>query len=122
MKTAEGVDLKGVEGSGPAGRISKADVLAASSNGAPTAAAPSKDESATLLKGAGAMLARQQAAEAARETRPGAGLGAAEDQGMHVVGAFIGVDHLEVHQVPDHAELVDDAVAAEHVARVAGHR
>jgi multifunctional 2-oxoglutarate metabolism enzyme len=48
---ALGVDLSKVHGSGPAGRISKADVLAAE-NGA---AAPAE---ATLLKGASAMLAR----------------------------------------------------------------
>ncbi len=50
---ALGVDLSKVHGSGPAGRISKADVLAAG-NGAPTAAAAE----AKLLKGASAMLAR----------------------------------------------------------------
>ena len=48
---ALGVDLSKVQGSGPAGRISKADVLAAE-NGAPAAA------DAKLLKGASAMLAR----------------------------------------------------------------
>ena len=48
---ALGVDLASVKGSGPAGRISKADVLAAE-NGAPAAA------EAKLLKGASAMLAR----------------------------------------------------------------
>jgi len=48
---ALGVDLTKVQGSGPAGRISKADVLAAE-NGA---AAPAE---ATLLKGASAVLAR----------------------------------------------------------------
>src|SRR5687767_10545166 len=54
VAAAHGVDLSAVKGTGPAGRISKADVLAAGSNGA-TAAAPAKDDSATLLKGAGAM-------------------------------------------------------------------
>ncbi len=49
---ALGVDLSRIHGSGPAGRISKADVLAAE-NGAPAAA-----EEAKLLKGASAMLAR----------------------------------------------------------------
>jgi multifunctional 2-oxoglutarate metabolism enzyme len=48
-----GVDLAQVQGSGPAGRISKADVLAAESNGATAPAAQ-----ATLIKGASAMLAR----------------------------------------------------------------
>jgi 2-oxoglutarate decarboxylase len=48
---ALGVDLSKVQGSGPAGRISKADVLAAEDG----AAAPAE---ATLLKGASAMLAR----------------------------------------------------------------
>src|SRR3954466_4269443 len=48
---AHGVDLDKVHGTGPSGRISKADVLSYSENGAPTA-------DATLLKGASAMLAR----------------------------------------------------------------
>jgi multifunctional 2-oxoglutarate metabolism enzyme len=56
VAAAHGVDLNAVKGTGPAGRISKADVLAASENGA--TAAPAKDEAAKLLKGASAMLAR----------------------------------------------------------------
>src|SRR4051812_28231632 len=48
-----GVDLAKIQGSGPAGRISKADVLAAETNGAAAPAAKS-----TLIKGASAMLAR----------------------------------------------------------------
>src|SRR3954453_23020993 len=51
---AEGVDLSRVHGSGPGGRIMKADVLA--TNGKTPAAAP--QENATLIKGASAMLAR----------------------------------------------------------------
>ena len=50
---AEGVDLSNVHGSGPGGRIMKADVLG--TNGKP-AAKPA--ENATLIKGASAMLAR----------------------------------------------------------------
>src|SRR3954451_12046006 len=49
---AEGVDLSSVRGSGPGGRIMKADVLG--SNGK----APAVQENATLIKGASAMLAR----------------------------------------------------------------
>src|SRR6476659_2817417 len=49
-----------------------------------------------------------------------AGDGAAEDQRVDVVRAFVGIDHLEVDDMADHAELVRDAVAAEHVARGAG--
>ena len=41
-------------------------------------------------------------------------LGAAEDEGMHVVRALIRIHHLEVDEVTNDAELVDDAVAAEH--------
>ena len=37
---AEGVDLGGVEGSGPGGRVTKADVLAVAGNGAATATRP----------------------------------------------------------------------------------
>ena len=54
VAAAEGVDLSTIQGSGPAGRISKADVLAAGSNGAPTTV-PSE---AKLIKGASAMLAK----------------------------------------------------------------
>ncbi len=56
------VDLSSVTGSGPAGRISKADVIAAAEGGngasAPAAAPAAKPEGATLIKGASAMLAR----------------------------------------------------------------
>ncbi|HEV7362774.1 MAG TPA: 2-oxo acid dehydrogenase subunit E2, partial [Solirubrobacteraceae bacterium] len=62
---AEGVDLGGVEGSGPGGRVTKADVLAAAGNGAATATRPATPApaaapggEATPLKGAAAMLAR----------------------------------------------------------------
>src|ERR1700716_2118865 len=62
---AEGVDLGGVEGSGPGGRVTKSDVLAAAGNGAATAARPTAPApaappggEATPLKGAAAMLAR----------------------------------------------------------------
>ncbi|MEJ7797312.1 MAG: 2-oxo acid dehydrogenase subunit E2, partial [Solirubrobacteraceae bacterium] len=50
---AEGVDLASIRGSGPAGRITKADVLSAKA--APGAVAPID---ATALKGAAAVLAR----------------------------------------------------------------
>src|SRR5687767_12190853 len=46
--------------------------------------------------------------------------GAPQDQGVDVVRALVGVHHLEVHHVADDAELIRDAVAAEHVARRAG--
>ena len=52
---AEGIDLSNVHGSGPGGRIMKADVLNGGNGKAP-AAAP--QENATLIKGASAMLAR----------------------------------------------------------------
>jgi 2-oxoglutarate dehydrogenase E1 component len=62
---AEGVDLGGVEGSGPGGRVTKADVLAAAGNGSRTATRPAAPApaavpggEATPLKGAAAMLAR----------------------------------------------------------------
>src|SRR6266850_1237653 len=48
-----------------------------------------------------------------------AGLRAAEDQRVDVVRAFVGIDHLEVDDMADDAELVGDAVAAQHVAREA---
>jgi hypothetical protein len=34
----------------------------------------------------------------------------ADDERMHVVGALIGVQHLEVDQVTRHAEVIGDAV------------
>src|SRR5437763_8092904 len=67
VAAAEGVDLGALEGSGPGGRVTKADVLAAVGNGAATAtprapapapAPPTPGGEATPLRGAGAMLAR----------------------------------------------------------------
>jgi 2-oxoglutarate decarboxylase len=54
VAAAHGIDLTSVEGSGPAGRIGKDDVLAAV-NGGP---APTDGATTTLIKGASAMLAR----------------------------------------------------------------
>ncbi len=57
VAAAEGIDLSNVHGSGPGGRILKADVLG--SNGKAAAApAAAPQENATLIKGASAMLAR----------------------------------------------------------------
>src|SRR5262249_7355090 len=47
-------------------------------------------------------------------------LRAPQNQGVDVVGAFIGVDRLEVHYMADHVICVGDAVAAVYVARGAG--
>src|SRR4051812_5486503 len=63
VAAAGGIDLGSVAGSGPNGRITKADVLGAKNgDGAAPAAAPSApataDGSSTLLKGGAAMLAR----------------------------------------------------------------
>jgi 2-oxoglutarate dehydrogenase E1 component len=59
VAAAEGVDLDRVSGSGPGGRITKDDVLAAARNGggsaAPAAPAPAGSQ---LIKGSAAMLAR----------------------------------------------------------------
>jgi multifunctional 2-oxoglutarate metabolism enzyme len=59
---AHGVPLERVEGSGPGGRITKDDVLAAANGGAAVAAKPrtaaAKPAGAQLLKGGAAMLAR----------------------------------------------------------------
>jgi 2-oxoglutarate dehydrogenase E1 component len=60
VAAAHGIDLSDVHGSGPAGRISKEDVLAAvngDANGA-AATAPKPAAGSTLIKGASAMLAR----------------------------------------------------------------
>ncbi|HEX6697217.1 MAG TPA: multifunctional oxoglutarate decarboxylase/oxoglutarate dehydrogenase thiamine pyrophosphate-binding subunit/dihydrolipoyllysine-residue succinyltransferase subunit, partial [Solirubrobacteraceae bacterium] len=64
VAAAEGIDLSSVAGSGPNGRITKADVLGAKNgDGAAPGAAPAaptapSDGSSTLLKGGAAMLAR----------------------------------------------------------------
>src|SRR3954471_11491086 len=55
VAAAQGVDLARVKGTGPNGRIGKADVLAFEGNGAAPAATAGTQ---TLLKGASAMLAR----------------------------------------------------------------
>jgi 2-oxoglutarate dehydrogenase E1 component len=63
----EGIDLSAVAGSGPAGRVTKADVLAAKTAPPPPAAPPAAPQpagtapaatGATVLKGGAAMLAR----------------------------------------------------------------
>ena len=47
-------------------------------------------------------------------------IAAAEDQGVDVVRALIGVDRLQIGGVAHHLEFGRDAVAAVHVARDAG--
>src|SRR3954471_15111566 len=62
VAVALGVDLGSIDGSGPGGRISKSDVLAAADGGNRATAAAANPaaaaEGATLIKGASAMLAR----------------------------------------------------------------
>jgi len=41
-------------------------------------------------------------------------------RGMHIVGTFLDIDHLEVDQVAGQAEFVADAVAAQHVTGHSG--
>src|SRR3546814_8538339 len=55
------------------------------------------------------------------EKRLQSGLRPAQDQRVHVVRAFVRVDHLEIDQMAGDAELVGNTVAAQHVARQAGH-
>ncbi|MEZ5122737.1 MAG: multifunctional oxoglutarate decarboxylase/oxoglutarate dehydrogenase thiamine pyrophosphate-binding subunit/dihydrolipoyllysine-residue succinyltransferase subunit [Solirubrobacterales bacterium] len=55
IAAAEGVDLRRVTGSGPRGRITKADVLAGENGAAPAAPAEARGE---LIKGGAAMLAK----------------------------------------------------------------
>jgi 2-oxoglutarate decarboxylase len=63
----EGVDLASVSGSGPAGRITKADVLSAAGNGAaPATAAPATAEQPPAAKPSGAQPIRGSAAALAR--------------------------------------------------------
>jgi 2-oxoglutarate dehydrogenase E1 component len=56
VAAVEGVDLSAVHGSGPAGRVTKADVLAAKAS--PAAAPADRPDGATELRGGAAMLAR----------------------------------------------------------------
>src|SRR3954454_22802527 len=58
VAAAQGIDLAKVKGTGPHGRIGKADVLAFQGNGASATVAAPADGRQTLLKGASAMLAR----------------------------------------------------------------
>src|SRR3954469_16072821 len=59
VAAAEGIDLSNVHGSGPGGRILKADVLGGNGKAAAAPPAPPPaQENATLIKGASAMLAR----------------------------------------------------------------
>jgi 2-oxoglutarate dehydrogenase E1 component len=63
MAAAEGIDLAAVKGSGPRGRVTKADVLAAKDGGgatavAPAAAAPAAAAEAKPIRGGAAMLAK----------------------------------------------------------------
>lgn len=43
--------------------------------------------------------------------------GTAKDEGMDIVGAFIGVDSLQVHHMPDDVIFIRDAVATQHLTR-----
>ncbi|HSD79284.1 MAG TPA: 2-oxo acid dehydrogenase subunit E2, partial [Solirubrobacteraceae bacterium] len=58
VAAAEGVDLGGVRGTGPGGRITKADVLDAKSGNGAAAVAAAKPAGAQPLRGGAAMLAR----------------------------------------------------------------
>ena len=66
IAAVEGIDLAGVRGSGPGGRITKADVLATATNGGPAtappapapAAAPAAGGTPQPLRGGAGMLAR----------------------------------------------------------------
>src|SRR4051812_8507929 len=58
VAAAQGIDLSKVKGTGPNGRIGKADVLNFQENGASATAPAPTDGKQTLLKGASAMLAR----------------------------------------------------------------
>src|SRR3546814_11747985 len=53
-----------------------------------------------------------------RLERGDTGDGAAEDEGVNVVGALVGVDRLEVHDMAHDLIFRRDAVAAVHVARL----
>jgi hypothetical protein len=49
--------------------------------------------------------------------RGNAGLGAAEDQRMHVVRAFVGVHGFEIEHVSYDVKFIDNTVGAVHVSR-----
>ena len=58
MAATSGVDLSGVEGSGPGGKVTKADVLAAADGDGARARAPVAGGEAKPLRGPAAMLAQ----------------------------------------------------------------
>src|SRR3954453_19823549 len=58
VAAAEGIDLSNVHGSGPGGRILKADVLGSNGKSAAAPAPAPAQENGTRIKGASAMLAR----------------------------------------------------------------
>ncbi len=61
VAAAKGVDIAGIEGSGPGGKVTKDDVLAAAANGGPATAPPAPSAgtgSAQPLRGPAAMLAK----------------------------------------------------------------
>ena len=49
------------------------------------------------------------------EERLKPGLGSTKNQGVHVVGAFIGVHHFQIHQVSRHPEFITYTVTPEHI-------
>src|SRR4051812_18497182 len=70
VAAAEGIDLSNVHGSGPGGRILKADVLGSNGKSAAAPAAAPAQENATLIKGASAMLARYMDESRSTPTAP----------------------------------------------------
>jgi len=49
------------------------------------------------------------------------GLGPPENQGVNVMGTFIGIDHLQIYHVTGNGKRVGDSIAAEHVTSSARH-
>ncbi|MBW4979738.1 hypothetical protein ABWH88_04405 [Marinobacter adhaerens] len=52
--------------------------------------------------------------EASSEKRLNPGLGWTQNQGVNIVGAFIGIHHFQIHQVSRHPKFINDAVTPEH--------
>ena len=50
-----------------------------------------------------------------------AGDSTAQNKGVHVVGAFVGVDSLQVERVANYVILISNAISTEHVTRLPGN-
>lgn len=48
-------------------------------------------------------------------------LRSAQDECVNIVGAFVGVDHLKIHHMTNHAIFIVDSIATQHIAGCPGN-